>query len=215
MATVPSDPDRVSVPGAVRPKRQIGAAALTLAVLLLGLAATSIAALGRRDQLDGEYESRYGLARLEAVGDLSAGVERYATVLRSAGAFITLSEDVTLDEFSRYGRTLDLRANYPGLEAVTYITPVEWADREAVASALAAQVPGVQPQIAGPPHQLALVTLQTGPAEGFARDIARDRIARHDLILRFLRRQVGADDVPRHAFIDRAMQHVRGLVDHA
>ena len=93
MATVPSDPDRVSVPGAVRPKRLIGAAALTLAVLLLGLAATSIAALGRRDQLDGEYESRYGLARLEAVGDLSAGVERYATVLRSAGAFITLSEE--------------------------------------------------------------------------------------------------------------------------
>ena len=49
----------------------------------------------------------------------------------------------------------------------------------------------------------------------FAGDVARDRIARDDLILRFLRRQVGADDVPRDALVHRAMQHVRGLVDDA
>ena len=49
----------------------------------------------------------------------------------------------------------------------------------------------------------------------FTGHVSRDRIARHDLILRLLRREVGADDVPRDALVHRAMQHVRGLVDHA
>ncbi len=49
----------------------------------------------------------------------------------------------------------------------------------------------------------------------FAGDVPRDRIARDDLILRFLGGQIGADDVPRNAFVRRAMEHVRGLVDDA
>ena len=49
----------------------------------------------------------------------------------------------------------------------------------------------------------------------FARDVARDRVARNDLILRLFRRQVGADDLPGDALVDRAMQHVRRLVDDA
>ena len=46
-----------------------------------------------------------------------------------------------------------------------------------------------------------------------ARHVARDRIARDDLVLRLLGRQVRADDLPGDALVDRAMQHVRRLVD--
>jgi diguanylate cyclase (GGDEF)-like protein len=178
MANVATDPSRVSDPSSFRPKRQVGAAALTVAVLLVGLAATSIAALGRRDQLEGEYEARYQLARFEAVGELEAGVERYATVLRSAGAFITSSEEVTAEGFARYGRTLDLRANYPGMEAVVALTPVPWEDRASVADTITPEAGGPPIKIDGPPHPLAIVALQTGPQDGLGRDVAADPVRR-------------------------------------
>ena len=46
-----------------------------------------------------------------------------------------------------------------------------------------------------------------------ARDVARDRVARHDLVLLLVCRQVRADHLPRHAVVHRPVKHVRRLVD--
>jgi diguanylate cyclase (GGDEF)-like protein/PAS domain S-box-containing protein len=160
----------------------MGAAVLTLVVLVLGLTATLAAAAGRRDLAEEEFAARYGQARVAALRDLQAGVERYATVLRSAGAFITSSSDeVTNEEFTQYGRKLDLATNYPGMDAVGFIEPVAWDDRQAFADALAAR--GVVPEAPweGPPHTLAVVVLRTNGGDGIGRDVAVDPVRREAL----------------------------------
>ena len=141
--------------------------------------ATVIVALGRRDQLHDEYEDRYRVARVEVVGDLEAGVERYATVLRTAGAFIVSSEDVTLDEFVRYGDILDLESEYPAMAAVAFVESVRGDDREAFAASLASRAPGATVDTGGLPHDLFVVTLSTaGPAADRHRDRGRHRAPR-------------------------------------
>jgi diguanylate cyclase (GGDEF)-like protein len=145
-----------------RSVRLTSALVLTVAVVAIGLTATVLGASSRRTQLHEEYEARYGRARAEAVGDLVAGVERYATVLRSTSAFVSSSDDVTQGAFDRYGRALDLAERYPGIERVGYVRLVP-------------------PAPSGPPRPQAVVVLATGGSDGIGTDLTVDPLRREAL----------------------------------
>jgi diguanylate cyclase (GGDEF)-like protein/PAS domain S-box-containing protein len=163
-----------SRPAGWRPREHAGAASIVVAVLVLGMLATAIVGLGRRDQLHDEYEGRYRLARLGVVAELEAGVARYATVLRTTGGFIASSEDVTLDEFVRYGDLLDLESEYPAMASVAFVESVPWADREAFAATLASRVPGAQIETGDLPHELFVASLSTAGPERIGTEVGRD-----------------------------------------
>jgi len=97
---------------------------LVALILALGGVTTVAIALDRRDSVRSAHEARNLERRRGVARDLQFGLERYAIVLRGMSAFLTSSDEVSLQEFRQYGRSLRLDTVFPGLNDIGYFVPV-------------------------------------------------------------------------------------------
>jgi CHASE1-domain containing sensor protein len=129
-----------------------------LAVLVVGLVATALVGQGRRAQMRDQFDDRYAAARVESLAELQANVDRYASIVSAASAFIVSSEQVTNREFEQFGRNLDAAAIADGVESIGFLEPVPWEERDRVAAEIAEHRPGFELQVGDVPRPLVFVT---------------------------------------------------------
>lgn len=147
-------------------------------ILALGGGTTVALALERRQTTRAELEARQLDQRRDIARDLQFGLERYAIVLRGMAAFLSSSEEVTLQEFQQYGRSLRLETVFPGLDDIGYFTAVPWEQRDAFARELERIAPGAQLRTSGDPHELVVATLLVNGAEHIGVDVGADPVRR-------------------------------------
>lgn len=164
-----------------RARRQIAPVVLVALILALGGVTTVAIALDRRDSVRSAHEARNLERRRGVARDLQFGLERYAIVLRGMSAFLTSSDEVSLQEFRQYGRSLRLDTVFPGLNDIGYFVPVPWEERDTFAAELARVTPNAQLQVSEPPHELVVATLLVHGTEHIGADLGADPVRREAL----------------------------------
>jgi diguanylate cyclase (GGDEF)-like protein/PAS domain S-box-containing protein len=86
------------------------------------------------------FESEVRFANLaEAIkGDVTQRAQRYLDLLRVAQAYFAASDEVTRQDFHDYAERLDLRVNYPGVQAFQFARYVHHADKRTFEAAVRA-----------------------------------------------------------------------------
>jgi PAS domain S-box-containing protein len=147
-----------------------------LLLLLLPLALTFYAWKATTDNDYQRGEAKFRTLAIESEKALQNRIDSYGNALLGAAGFIQGSERVSRDEWRTYAQTVRVRENFPGINGIGWILPVDPGDVEDfVAATRADGSPGftIHPEGAGGPNYIiTYVEPEDGNREALGLNIA-------------------------------------------